>query len=56
MYPFKQSSRILGSAILIDSPSADTVGIYLLDKEEGTEKKKKTKKASLVNWCQGHGI
>jgi len=45
VYPFKQSSRDLGSAILIDSPSTDTVGIYLLEKEEGIEKKKK---ASLV--------
>lgn len=49
MYPFKQFSRVLGSATLIDAPSTDTVGIYLLEKEEGIEKKKKIKKASSVS-------
>lgn len=47
MYPFKQSLRDLGSAILIDFPSTDTVGIYLLEKEEGIEKKKQAFLVSL---------
>jgi len=42
VYPFKQFSRALGSATLIDAPSTDTVGICLLEKKKGAKKKKKT--------------
>lgn len=48
VYPFKQFSRLLGSATLIDAPSTDTVGKYLFEQEE-IEKRKKTEKASLVS-------
>jgi hypothetical protein len=53
VYPFKQFSRALGSATLIDAPSTDTVGICLIEKENGPEKK--TIKASLVKLV-GHDI